>query len=68
MRRSELLPEHRRQELPRVAVGRLGHHLGRSFDDHHPTSIASLGPEVDDPVGGLDDVEVVLDDEHRVRS
>ena len=23
-------------------------------------------PEVDDPVGGLDDVEVVLDDEHRV--
>ena len=27
---------------------------------------AALGPEVDDPVGGLDDVEVVLDDDDRV--
>ena len=28
--------------------------------------LATLGPEVDDPVGRLDDVEVVLDDHHRV--
>ena len=29
-------------------------------------AIAALGPEVDDPVGRLDDVEIVLDHEHRV--
>ena len=32
----------------------------------HGEHIAAVGAEVDDPVGGLDDVEVVLDDEHRV--
>jgi hypothetical protein len=31
-----------------------------------PAARAALGAEVDDPVGRLDDVEVVLDDEHRV--
>ena len=29
-------------------------------------AVAALGPEVDDPVGALDDVEVVLDHEHGV--
>src|SRR5437016_14548930 len=28
--------------------------------------VAALGPEVDDPVGALDDLEVVLDDEQRM--
>src|SRR5204863_10146655 len=58
--------QQRRQELPGVAVARLCHHFGRPLDDHHATSIASLGPQVDDPVGGLDHVEVVLDDDDRV--
>ena len=31
-----------------------------------PAAVAALGPEVDDPVGGLDHVEVVLDHHHRV--
>ena len=31
-----------------------------------PAARAALGPEVDDPVRGLDHVEVVLDHEHRV--
>ena len=31
-----------------------------------PPPVAALRPEVDDPVGRLDDVEVVLDDEDRV--
>ena len=31
-----------------------------------PPRVAALGAEVDDPVGRLDHVEVVLDDEHRV--
>ena len=34
--------------------------------DHASAAASSLGTEVDDPVGGGDDVEVVLDDEHRV--
>src|SRR6059036_2928262 len=28
--------------------------------------VAALGPEIDDPVGGLDDVHVVLDDHHGI--
>ena len=31
-----------------------------------PAGVAALGPQVDDPVGGLDHVEVVLDDDDRV--
>src|SRR6476660_2469597 len=61
-----LLLQERRQELPGVTVARLRHHLRGALDDHHPTSIASLGPQVDDPVGGLDHVEIVLDDDDGV--
>ena len=31
-----------------------------------PPSLAGLGADVDEPVGGLDDLQVVLDDDHRV--
>src|SRR6266480_2914032 len=31
-----------------------------------PAAVAPLGAEIDDPVGGLDDFEIVLDDEDRV--
>ena len=40
--------------------------LGRALGDDPAAAVAALRPEVDDPVGGLDDVEVVLDDEDRV--
>ena len=40
--------------------------LGRAGDDDLAAAVAALGTEVDDAVGGLDDVEVVLDDEHGV--
>ena len=46
-------------------VGR-GDRLRRALGDDPPAAVAALRPEVDDPVGGLDDVEVVLDDEDRV--
>ena len=39
---------------------------GVPFGDDPAAAVAALRPEVDDPVGGLDDVEVVLDDEDRV--
>jgi hypothetical protein len=34
--------------------------------DQGPSAAAALRAEVDDPVGGLDDIEVVLDHQHRV--
>ena len=49
-----------------VAVGGLGDLLGRPLGDDAAAALAPLGPEIEDPVGGLDDVEIVLDDHHRV--
>ena len=40
--------------------------LGGALGDDPATTAAALGPEVDQPVGALDDVEVVLDDDDRV--
>ena len=40
--------------------------LGRALGDDLAAARAALRPEVDDPVGRLDDVEVVLDDDDRV--
>ena len=34
--------------------------------DDFAAAVAAFGAEVDDPVGGLDDFEIVLDDDHRV--
>ena len=34
--------------------------------DDGAAAMAALGAEVDDPVGGLDDVQIVLDDHYRV--
>src|SRR5437588_8468672 len=56
-----LLLQQRCQELAGVGLGRLGHPLRRALHDHGAAAIATLGAEVDDPVGRLDDVEVVLD-------
>ena len=40
--------------------------LRRAGGDHLAALVPALGAEVDDPVGALDHVEVVLDDDHRV--
>ena len=42
------------------------HVLGRALGDDQAAARAALGAHVDDPVGVLDDVEVVLDDDDRV--
>ena len=43
------------------------HHLfGRAFGHDHAALDAAFGAEVDDPVGGLDDVEIMLDHDHAV--
>ena len=43
-----------------------GDALGRPFGDHAPAALAALGPEVQDPVGLGDHVQVVLDHHHGV--
>src|SRR5215831_3748654 len=62
--------EARFQILPQIPAGvaRLdqGHLLGRAGRDDVAAAVAALGPEIDDPIGGLDDFEIVLDDEHGV--
>src|ERR1017187_8233440 len=40
-----------------------GDGLGRSGCDHAPAGGAAFGSEIDDPIGGFDHVQVVLDDD-----
>ncbi len=54
------------QELAGVARRDPGDLLRRALGDHQATARAALRPHVHDPVGGLDHVEVVLDDDDRV--
>jgi len=64
MRRSDL--EQRGEKPTRIALVGLGHFLGRALYDHRTAAVTTLGAEVDHPVGGLYDVEVVLDHAHGV--
>src|SRR5690348_12120140 len=48
-------------------AGLAGRHVfGGAGGDDVAAGVAAFGAEIDDPVGGLDDFEVVLDDEDRV--
>ena len=47
----------------RVRLRARGHRLRRSGDEELATLAAPCGAEVEDPVGALDDVEVMLNDE-----
>ena len=61
-----LLREQRSQEAAGVGA-RVGCDLfGGAGGDDFAAAFAAFGAEVDDPVGGLDDVEVVLDDDDGV--
>ncbi len=60
------LGQHRLEHLTRVAARRLGDLLRRALGDDGAALVAALGTEVDDPVGRLDHVEVVLNDDDRV--
>src|SRR5438128_1182846 len=56
----------RLEEPPRVRRLARGNVLRRSRRDYFTARMAALWPEVDDMVGRLDHVEVMLDHEHRV--
>src|SRR6266853_1013649 len=59
-----MIVEHAREEIPRVRV-RVSRDLLRcSRGDNAPALRPAFRTEVDYPVGGFDDVEVVLDDEN----
>ncbi len=49
-----------------VALGDFGDLFRGAFGDEAAAAVAALGAHVEEPVGGLDDVEIVLDDEDRV--
>ena len=58
--------EVRPQRRPRVTSPPAGDGARPAGRDHPSTAASALRAEVDDPVGGGDHVEVVLDDEYRV--
>ena len=46
---------------------RLLHHLFGRADGHDLAAlVAALGTQVDDPVGGLDDLQIMFDHHHRI--
>src|SRR5215472_14552467 len=53
--------QHGSQELARIAALHPHHILGRPHRHDLAAAVAALGAEVDDPVGGLDHFEIVLD-------
>ena len=59
---SEIRPE----ILPGVARLARSDVFGGAGGDDVAAGVAALGTEINDPVGGFDDFEVVLDDQHRV--
>ena len=58
--------EHGREVLPGVARFTLANFLRRALADERAAAAAALGAEVDHVIAGLDDVEVVLDNQHGV--
>src|SRR6266705_1296363 len=61
-----LAPQRFGQEFSRMRRGDGGHRLRRAFGDDLAAGVAAFGPEVDDPVGALDDIEMMLDDQDGV--
>src|SRR4051795_7294795 len=58
--------QHLAEEAARPAAVDPSDVLRRANRDDLAACLAALGPEIDNPVGLLDHIEVVLDDDHRV--
>src|SRR5262245_46751956 len=59
-------PQHRLEELPGITALLAHQVLRRPCGDDLAAAVAAFGAEVDDPVGGLDHLEIVLDHHHGV--
>src|SRR5579872_512877 len=60
------LLQHRLQKLPRIAARRLDDIFRRTPGDDLAAAVAAFGTQIDHPVGGLDDLEIVLDHDYRI--
>ena len=60
------LGQHGFQILPGIAALFLHHVFGRADGDDLAAAVAAFGAKIEDPVGGLDDFEIVLDDHDRI--
>ena len=58
--------QQRLEKAAGVAFGNGGDGFGGAFSDDAAASGTAFGAEIDDPVGGFDDVEIVLDNEEGV--
>jgi hypothetical protein len=58
--------QHLLEIVPGVALGRGGDLLGRADGHDLAAGVSAFGAEIDDPVGGLDHFEIVLDHHHGV--
>lgn len=54
------------QEAIGVGLGDFNQFLGGALGDDLTAAMAALGAQVDDVVGGFDDIHLVLDDDHGV--
>jgi hypothetical protein len=52
--------QNRLEELPRITALLAHDVFGRAGGDDFAAAVAAFGAEVDDPVGGLDHIEIVL--------
>src|SRR3546814_1873226 len=52
--------------MPRICPRLLRHLLRRPFRHDLPALVAAFRAQVDDPVGRLDDLQIVFDDDYRV--
>ena len=59
-------PQNVLEEGPGVAPRAPGDLLRRAGGHHGATAVSALRPQVDDIVGALDDIQVVLNDQHGV--
>src|ERR1039458_9106558 len=55
-----------RQRLPRIRLLHPRHLLGRALGYDAAAFFAAFGPEVDDPVGIADHIQIVFDDDDRI--
>ena len=54
------------QVLAGVGGGFRGDGFRRALRDNAPALIAAFGSEIDDPIGGFDNVQIVFDHHHRI--
>src|SRR5689334_12788771 len=60
-----MLSQNATQKSPGVRHGSVGNRLRRANGNDSSAGVAAFGPKIDNPIGALDHVEVVLDDDNR---